>query len=69
MQALMRNRLYFGSQETYQSVETVEEDLGRLLGMPADDPQAVVLFWRKTLQPDIRSAVCRLFEELRKLRS
>ena len=57
MQALMRNRLYFGSQETYQSVETVEEDLGQLLGMPVGDPEALALLWRKTLEPDIHSAV------------
>ena len=69
MQALMRNRLYFGSQVTYQSVGRVEENLGQFLGMPVGDKQALVLFWRKTLEPDIHSAVSRLFDELRKLRS
>ena len=68
MQALMRNRLYFGSQETYQSVEQVEDDLGKLLGMPEHDARALAYFWRKTLEPDIHGAVSRLFEELRKLR-
>jgi len=69
MQTLMRNRLYFGSQETYQSVERVEENLGQLLGMPLGDARALAHFWRKTLEPDIHSAVSRLFEELRKLRT
>ena len=69
MQALMRNRLYFGSQETHQSVERVEESLGQLLGMPAGDTQALIRFWRGTLQFDIHHAVSRLFAELEKLRS
>jgi hypothetical protein len=37
--------------------------------MPARDALAIADFWRKTLEPDIRSAVSRLFEELRKLRA
>ena len=69
MQALMRNRLYFGSQETYQSVERVEENLGKLLGMPAGDTQAPIRFFLGTLQPEIHNAVSRLFEELRMLRA
>lgn len=68
MQALMRNRLYFGSQETYKSVEQVEENLGQLLLMPAGDVRSLARFWRETLEPDIRIAVSRLFGELQKLR-
>jgi transcriptional regulator with PAS, ATPase and Fis domain len=68
MQALMRNRLYFGSQETYQSVERVEENLGQLLGMPPGDARTLARFWRSTLEPDIKQAVVQLFAELEKLR-
>jgi DNA-binding NtrC family response regulator len=68
MQALMRNRLYFGSQETYQSVQSVEENLGRLLSISPPDPPALARFWRTTLAPDIQRAVAQLFRELQKLR-
>jgi len=68
MQALLRNRLYFGSQETYLSVERVEEGLGQLLGMPAADVGAIIRFWRETLALDIQQAVSQLFAELQKLR-
>lgn len=68
MQSLMRNRLYFGSEEAYQSVSQVEESLGQLLAMPMNDTLALSRFWRNTLSPEIRQAVAQLFEELRKLR-
>ncbi|MGA7341197.1 MAG: sigma 54-interacting transcriptional regulator [Terracidiphilus sp.] len=69
MQALIRNRLYFGSQETYQSVERVEENLGQLLGMPRGDARALDRFWRNTLAPVIQQAVARLFAEVQRLRT
>jgi DNA-binding NtrC family response regulator len=68
MQALMRNRLYFGSQDAYQSVARVEENLGVLLAMPPGDARSLVRFWRSTLAPDIQRSVAELFAELQKLR-
>ncbi|MGD0736466.1 MAG: sigma 54-interacting transcriptional regulator [Terracidiphilus sp.] len=68
MQALLRNRLYFGSHETYLSVERVEENLGQLLGMPEGDAEAIFRFWSNTLALDIQHAVAKLFAELEKLR-
>jgi hypothetical protein len=64
----MRNRLYFGSQDAYQSVARVEENLGVLLAMPPGDARSLVRFWRSTLAPDIQRSVAELFAELQKLR-
>jgi transcriptional regulator with GAF, ATPase, and Fis domain len=68
MQVLMRNRLYFGSQEAYESFARAEENLGHLMGMPAKDARGLARFWRSTMAPAIRHAVERLFGELGKLR-
>jgi DNA-binding NtrC family response regulator len=68
MQALLKNRLYFGSQEVFQSVSRVEEDLGQLLSLPASDARGLSRFWLKTLSPEIQRAVTELFAELKKLR-
>jgi DNA-binding NtrC family response regulator len=68
MHSLMRNRLYFGSPETYQAVERVEEGLGRLLQIQEADSKAMLGFWKEALGKDIRQAVERLFGELQKLR-
>jgi len=67
IQALMRNRLYFGSQAAYLSVSRVEENLGRLLAMPQDDLAALSRFLRNTLAPGIQSAVAQLFDELQRM--
>jgi DNA-binding NtrC family response regulator len=67
IQALMRNRLYFGSRAAYQSVSRVEENLGRLLAMPPDDSPALSRFLGSTLAPDIQRAVAQLFDELHRL--
>jgi DNA-binding NtrC family response regulator len=68
LQALMRNRLYFGSPEAYQSVLRVEGDLGQLLTMPEGDTLSLSRFWRNALAPDIQQAVGQLFLELQRLR-
>jgi DNA-binding NtrC family response regulator len=68
MLALMRNRLYFGSQQTYQSVSRVEENLGLFLAIPPEDARGLFRFWQKTLAPEIQQAVVQLFAELQKLR-
>jgi transcriptional regulator with GAF, ATPase, and Fis domain len=68
MQALMSNRLYFGSHEAYLYVSRVEENLGRLLSMPPEDARGLSHFWQKNLAPEIRQAVVQLFAELQKLR-
>lgn len=68
MQALMRSRLYFGSQQAYQSVSRVEENLGQLQAMAPEDTRGLSRFWRSTLAPDIQQAVVQLFGELQRLR-
>jgi hypothetical protein len=68
MQSLMRNRLYFGSPEAYQSFSRVEENLGQLLDLPQDNAHTLFCFWRETLEPEIQQAVAQLFAELQKLR-
>jgi len=68
MQSLMRNRLYFGSPEAYQSFSRVEGNLAQLLAMPQDDAHTLFCFWRETLEPEIQLAVVQLFAELQKLR-
>jgi len=68
MQALMRDRLFFGSQETYQAVARVEENLGKLLELPKKDMSALSGFWQDSLAPEIQRAVALLFAELEKLR-
>jgi transcriptional regulator with AAA-type ATPase domain len=67
IQALMRNRLYFGSREAYESVARVEECLGHLLALPEDDTHALAQFWQGALAPQIQQAVARLFDELQRL--
>jgi DNA-binding NtrC family response regulator len=67
MQALMRNRLYFGNQETYQAMVRVEENFGKLLELPKKDMPELSSFWRKTLEPEIRQAGSLLFTEHQKL--
>jgi transcriptional regulator with GAF, ATPase, and Fis domain len=69
MQALMRNRLYFGSQETYQAVAHVQESLGKLLELNRKDMLALSSYWQKTLEPDIQHAVELLFAEIKNLRA
>jgi DNA-binding NtrC family response regulator len=68
MRALMRDRLYFGSQETYQAVARVEESLGQLLALPKNNMSALSHYWEKTLRREIQQAVAQLFAELQKLR-
>jgi DNA-binding NtrC family response regulator len=68
MQALLRNRLYFGNQEAYRSMSRVEENLGQLQGMPPGDIRGLLRFWRNTLSSDIQHAVVQLFAELQNLR-
>jgi len=68
MHTLMKQRLYFGSQETYLAVSRVEADLEQLLALPPRDESAISVFWRNRLEPDIRHAVVQLFGELEKLR-
>jgi DNA-binding NtrC family response regulator len=68
MQALMRDRLYFGSPKTCQSVARVEESLGKLLELPKTDLPAISSFWQNTLAPQIQQAVGLLFAELQRLR-
>jgi transcriptional regulator with GAF, ATPase, and Fis domain len=67
MRAALRQRLRFGSQEAYQAVQQVEEDLERLLAMPADDAPALAQYWHSTLEANIRQAVSRLFERQKEL--
>jgi hypothetical protein len=69
MQDLMCNRMYFGSQETYQSVAHVGESLKELLDLNKKDMSALSSFWQKTLTPDIQQAVDLLFSELKNLRA
>jgi DNA-binding NtrC family response regulator len=68
MQALMRDRLYFGSHETYQAVARVEESLGKLLEPRKKDLSALLGFWQENLAPEIQRAVVQLFAELQRLR-
>jgi DNA-binding NtrC family response regulator len=68
MRALMRGRLYFGSQETCQAVARVEESLEQLLALPKNNMSALSRFWEKTLKQEIQQAVAQLFAELQKLR-
>ena len=68
LQSQMRNRLYFGNPEAYQSVLRVAEDLGQLLALPPGDPLSAPRYWRNTLAPDIQGAVGQLFGELQRLR-
>jgi DNA-binding NtrC family response regulator len=68
MKALMRDRLYFGSQETYQAVAHVEESLGQLLALPKNNMSVLFRFWEQTLRQEIQQAVAQLFAELQKLR-
>ena len=63
MRTLLRNRLCFGSPETWRAVSRVEEDLGRMLDLPMDDGRATARFQRTMLAPDIDRAVSRLFDE------
>jgi hypothetical protein len=64
----MRDRLYFGSQETYQAVARVEESLGQFLALPKNNTSVLFRFWEKTLKQEIQQAVAQLFAELQKLR-
>lgn len=68
MQALTRNRLNFGSKETYQSVAQVEEILGQLLALPKNKMSEQSSLWHKSLAPEIQQAVSQLFTEHQKLR-
>ena len=68
MRTLMRDRLYFGSQETYQAVARVEESLGQFLALPKNNTSVLFRFWEKTLKQEIQQAVAQLFAELQKLR-
>ncbi|MGA3372068.1 MAG: sigma 54-interacting transcriptional regulator [Terracidiphilus sp.] len=68
MQALMRDRLYFGSHETYQAVARVEESLGKLLEPRKKDLSALLGLWQENLAPEIHRAVVQLFAEIQKLR-
>jgi transcriptional regulator with GAF, ATPase, and Fis domain len=68
MRNLMRDRLYFGSQETYQAVARVEESLGQLLALPKNNASTLSRFWEQTLKQEIQQAVAQLFAELQKLR-
>jgi DNA-binding NtrC family response regulator len=63
MQALLQNRLQFGSQETYQAFNRVSEDLGQLLALRPEDTNRLCRFWRGTLAPHIHQAVAQLFSE------
>lgn len=67
MRTLMRNRLCFGSPETWRAVSRVEQDLGRMLDMHAGDGRATSRFRRTVLAPDIERAVSRLFDENQRL--
>jgi DNA-binding NtrC family response regulator len=69
MQILMRNRLFFGSEETYQAVARVAENLDQLLSIPRNNTFEHSSFWLKNLAPDIHQAVTLLFAEIKKLRS
>ncbi len=68
MRNLMRDRLYFGSQETYQALARVEESLGQLLALPRNDTSALSRYWEQTLKQEIHQAVAQLFAEMQKLR-
>jgi transcriptional regulator with PAS, ATPase and Fis domain len=68
MRTLMRDRLYFGSQETYQAVARVEESIGQFLALPKNNTSVLFRFWEKTLKQEIQQAVAQLFAELQKLR-
>ena len=68
MQDLMRDRLYFGSQETFQAVAHVEESLDKFLALPKNKVSELSSFWQKSLEPEIQQAVAQLFTELKKLR-
>jgi DNA-binding NtrC family response regulator len=68
MRALMRDRLYFGSQETCQDVARVEESLGQLLALPKNNTSVLSRFWEQSLRLEIQQAVAQLFAELQKLR-
>jgi DNA-binding NtrC family response regulator len=67
IKALMRNRLYFGSREAYESVSRVEESLEQLLAIPEDDTRALAQFYENTLAPQIERAVSQLFDEMQSL--
>ena len=67
MRTLMRDRLCFGSAETWRAVSRVEEDLGRMLDLPAGDARAASRFRRTVLAPDIDGAISRLFDENKKM--
>jgi DNA-binding NtrC family response regulator len=68
LHSLMRNRLYFGSTETYQAVERVEDGIGRLLEIDEGESRAMLGFWKETLEKGVRIAVEGLFGELQTLR-
>jgi DNA-binding NtrC family response regulator len=69
MQTLMSNRLYFGSQETYQAVAHVGESLGKLLELNKKDMHSLSSLWQKSLEPDIQQAVKLLFAEIKNMRA
>jgi len=67
MQILLRDRLYFHSQETYDAVARLDSDINDLLLVPEHDARPQVRFWNGTLEPDLHRATGRIFSEVQQL--
>jgi len=67
LQILLKDRLYFHSQETYDAVARLDRDLNDLLLLPEHDARPQVRFWNGTLEPDLHRATGRIFSEVQQL--
>jgi DNA-binding NtrC family response regulator len=66
LQILLENRLLFRSQETYDAVSRIDNDLGHFFRLP-DETATQVRFWNDTVQPHLHSAIGHIFDEVKQL--
>ena len=67
LQILLEHRLFFHSQETYDTVARLDSDLDHLLLLAGPDARTQTRFWSGTLAPHLHQAIGRLFGEVQQL--
>lgn len=67
LQILLAHRLFFHSQDTYDSVARIDSDLDHLLLLAGNDARPQMRFWNDTLAPHLHQAIGRLFGEVQQL--
>jgi len=67
LRILLEHRLFFHSQETYDTVARLDSDLDHLLLLAGPDARTQTRFWSGTLAPHLHQAIGRLFGEVQQL--